>query len=829
MVITRSLTNRASADTATSIELGNCVTEIGRGAFSGYTNISDAELPVNLNRIGVGAFSGSSVITVDIPDNVQTIGSSAFSNCNSLSSCTIGSGVTDIDSSAFQNCSGLTNTTLPNSLRTIGASAFAGCRLFTNITIPSGITSIGTDAFSDCSGLIRINMSATTPPIIGSCFDSTNEYPIYVPSSSYDDYMSASTWSNYYSRIVYEGIPYKALFITNSGLNRFIKCDSGTSVSALTSMPSGITTTRFGTCIDKIVSFDSTSLGNVVIPSNVKRIGNGAFASAYTESITFSEGLETIGNQAFYYFNNYYNSKYYNYPEIDITLPSTLNTVGVRAFTNAKISSITINGSSTLEFDGDVFKQYNGSTTTPLKRLTVRNIKSIQGFGELSALTSVSISNIESIGDSTFDSCASLTNLSITSNSPMTIGNSAFVSCRGLTNVVLPNSVTSIGTSAFGYCSGLTSINIPTNVTTIADNTFKSCISLSSITVPNTVTSIGASAFTQCKGLISVTLPINLTSLSYGLFYGCSKLTTVTIPNTVISIGKYTFQNSGIKNISIPSSVITIGEGAFQNCEKLVSITMQKVTPPTIGANTFGGTTTCPIYVPTGSYDLYVNAENWSAYADRIIEIGSTIKAYVAEQNNSGFTIQCGESSALTKNDFRRDKESVFIYGLIVGSCTTSIGYELCSMASNLGYLIMSNSVTYIGASAFYECRSLTNVTMSNSVTSIGDSAFYNCRFKSIDLPNGLTGIGSEAFRYTSLTSVTIPSSVTVIGARAFYSCGSLTSITVNATTPPRLYNEAFYYTNNCPIYVPAQSVQTYKSAESWSDYASRIQPIPNS
>ena len=79
----------------------------------------------------------------------------------------------------------------------------------------------------------------------------------------------------------------------------------------------------------------------------------------------------------------------------------------------------------------------------------------------------------------------------------------------------------------------------------------------------------------------------------------------------------------------------------------------------------------------------------------------------------------------------------------------------------------------------------------------------------------------------SSLTSVIIPSSVTRLKYGAFYDCTGLTSITINATTPPTLGGYVFDNTNNCPIYVPAASVSTYQSASGWSTYASRIQAIP--
>lgn len=88
-----------------------------------------------------------------------------------------------------------------------------------------------------------------------------------------------------------------------------------------------------------------------------------------------------------------------------------------------------------------------------------------------------------------------------------------------------------------------------------------------------------------------------------------------------------------------------------------------------------------------------------------------------------------------------------------------------------------------------------------------------------------VTNIDNNAFVYKSaLSTVTIGSGVTRIGNYAFYSCTSLASITINAETPPSLGSYALNYTNDCPIYVPSESVAAYQS--SWSAYSSRIQAI---
>jgi hypothetical protein len=146
---------------------------------------------------------------------------------------------------------------------------------------------------------------------------------------------------------------------------------------------------------------------------------------------------------------------------------------------------------------------------------------------------------------------------------------------------------------------------------------------------------------------------------------------------------------------------------------------------------------------------------------------------------------------------------------------------------SHLVSITIPDSVTSIAREAFYQCSGLTSVTIGNGVTSIGSSAFSVSGLININIPSGVTSIDGRAFQECgSLTSVTIPDSVTSIGFQAFALCNNLTNVTVNATTPPTLGGNAFNETNNCPIYVPAASVNAYKAAANWSTYASRIRAI---
>ena len=126
------------------------------------------------------------------------------------------------------------------------------------------------------------------------------------------------------------------------------------------------------------------------------------------------------------------------------------------------------------------------------------------------------------------------------------------------------------------------------------------------------------------------------------------------------------------------------------------------------------------------------------------------------------------------------------------------------------GYIVQRGGGKDYSAFKTFVDRSITEVTaeMLDGATEIGNSAFYNCiSLKSVDIPNGVTSIGSYAF----------------------YNCRALTSVTVEATTPPTLGTDVFSNTHaDLVIYVPAGSVDTYKSASGWLYYASRIQAIPS-
>ena len=330
-------------------------------------------------------------------------------------------------------------------------------------------------------------------------------------------------------------------------------------------------------------------------------------------------------------------------------------------------------------------------------------------------------------------------------------------------------------------------VYIGSGATTIGGHvccTFNNCYNLSSVTIADTVTTIGDESFNSCSGL-----------------------TSITIPNSVTTIGSNAFQNcSGLTSIDIPSGVAITGDRNFQNCTSLTSVTIGNGVTIN-GENTFLNCNSLPV-------------EDNLRYAD-------TYLVEAVDKTLSTYTI---------KNDVKWIGVSAFtncssLTSIVIPSGVTTISSNAFQNCISLTNINIPSGVTSIGISTFRNCANLTSIDIPSGVTSIGMNAFTDCNgITSIDIPSGVTSINGWTFQNCiSLSSIVIPSGVRNIGNSAFQFCSSLTSVTCLATTPPTLGSFVFDNTNNCPIYVPSESVDAYKSASGWSKYASRIQAIPNS
>lgn len=142
-----------------------------------------------------------------------------------------------------------------------------------------------------------------------------------------------------------------------------------------------------------------------------------------------------------------------------------------------------------------------------------------------------------------------------------------------------------------------------------------------------------------------------------------------------------------------------------------------------------------------------------------------------------------------------------------------------------LASINIPDGVKSIGSYAFAGDLLLTEITLPQSIGTIGKNAFAATGLRSFALPEGFTAVAeSICFNCKSLTSLTLPSTTTNVGYRAFSYCEALTEIHCKATTPPTLEQYAFEdVVKERKIYVPQSSVEAYKTAEGWSDFAEQI------
>lgn len=176
------------------------------------------------------------------------------------------------------------------------------------------------------------------------------------------------------------------------------------------------------------------------------------------------------------------------------------------------------------------------------------------------------------------------------------------------------------------------------------------------------------------------------------------------------------------------------------------------------------------------------------------------------------------------------------ITGITLPEGLTSIGAYACAnlrTASTLNNdpfdIELPSTVTTLGNNCFTYAP-ITRMVIPAGVTVIPNACFVNCRIlEEVTILGNVTGFNSQCFQACyALKTITLPTSTRTIGTYVFASCNSLESITILATTPPTLgAANTLSSSNNCPIYVPAESVEAYKAADIWSQFASRIQAIP--
>ena len=587
--------------------------------------------------------------------------------------------------------------------------------------------------------------------------------------------------------------------------------------------------TSTGTITDSDVSITGATIPAKIKGVNVTSIEDGAFSdcSALT-SITLPDGLESIGDEAFY-----------GTSLESINIPTSVTSIGDGAFllcgklNNVVIpEGITSIGRDTFEF------------CESLDTITIPN-------------------TVTSIGDMAFYSCSKLHSITIP-NSVNRIANQAFDGC-GLESITIPDSVEAIGSWVFTNCTSLKSINVSSNnqqyssvdgvlfdknqtklVKYPADKTDEN------YKVPDSVTSIEWDAFTNSKNLKTVSIgkataptdstimfddcpqltditvaddneqfssvagvlfnkdkttivrypagkestayeiPSSVTAINAGAFIECSNLTEINIPNGVTTIGQSAFEGcKGLTSITIPESVDSI-EDDFAICTNLSNINVADSNADycSIDGVLFSKDKTTLMRYPIGktntTYEVPAGVTEIADYAfdncktlntvtipDGVTSIGHD--AFAHDENLTDITIPDSVTS-IDNNAFLGCNK---LNSIKLPDGLTVISAWAFEQNGSLNNLTIPNSVTSIENGAFSECSSLSSLIIPKNVTSIEQQAFQYCDgLKNIVIPNGITSIENDVFKgCTGLNSVVIPSSVTSVGYKAFQDCNGLTDV----------------------------------------------------
>ena len=565
---------------AAALLIGLVPTLLLPAAAAGYTS---GDFTYKLND------DGSAIIT-------QYSGSAA---ALTIPSSLDGHTVKQIDSYAFEKNMTLTSVSIPETVTELEYYAFKGCTSLTAVTIPSGLTSagsLGSGAFSGCSALTIVQFGSGLASIPEALFEGTGLKTVTLPESV----TSIRSWA-FANCAKLEQVSFPA-GLTSIDRSAFENCTALTAVT----LPKRLT--ELGSAVFE----NCSALKSVWIPKSLTNngLGDGFKGCTALTDITFETGITKIANRQFD-----------GSPIKSITIPGTVTTVGMGAFSDcANLTAIDL-PSSVTEIDGYAFKNCTALTAVTLPKhlrrldteaffgctalksvfipLSLQNVSS--PFRNCTALTDVTFEDgrtelpdtllegsgvrqltvpqtVTKIGYSAFADCTQLTAITLPAGL-RELGNAAFKGCTALTGVALPDSLTALGYGVFRDCSALTAAEFPAGIAPVSwssgSSMLRNCTSLRSVKLPKTVSSLGDYFFAGCTALERIVLPDSVTEIGSNLFNGCTALTDVTLSTNLQAIPKNTFYGCvSLQKLVAPYAVTKIGKNAFANCTSLTSLTL---------------------------------------------------------------------------------------------------------------------------------------------------------------------------------------------------------------------------------------------------------------
>ena len=740
--------------TLQTVNFGSKINTIGSSAFSNCDHLqgtSGTKLDLsNIVNIDASAFNGTVEIqSIKFGSNLKTIGRSAFSGNTALKTLDLPAALTKIDDNAFYNCKALESVFFrgSNTISYIGISAFSNCTSLTTVsvngstsnTLPNGTADIscGTNLFSGCTSL----QNFTWP----------KSFTI-IPDGTFNGCTALTNFA-------FEGGATGSACAT-IGKSTFNKCESLTSIE-LPNANITILASAFNNCF---------KLENVVVSDKLTNVGEGAFGGCWVltlyprsdanktkNKVVLPSTWQVISNSTF--------SNCEGITQVDIS-PATY--IGGNAFYSCNsLQSIKIPDAVTTLYDNTFCDCKSLKNVVVSKKLAVlgKNEKSPSStpsgcvFKDCISLETLTPSDatvlpytiqfpasLGGVQKSSFENCPSIKYINFAKNSQFSVlGERAFYKCTGL-----------LGSNEGGNANN--TILMPTGVRDIFSYAFAECNSLKNIQFLGSVSTIGISAFQKCTALEDVIMNDTIQQVRDSAFADCSSLKSM--PHTkegktafshIDTINASTFKNcTSLTEAFIPKNVTVIGNSAFSGCKTLEKVLWEKGSAlATIDTSAFNGDEKLAVFT-------YQGGSANSTFPDSLTKINSNAFTKTALTKVTIGTPANGDKILLGTYAFSDNKSLISVD--LSGSNIIEIPKYCFSNDTNLKTVLLpESSLTKLDDYAFSKCNRLHTFgstsaksgeyTLPESLTSIGDKVFAdNFCMQVINIPASATSLSMSMF-----------------------------------------------------------------------------------
>lgn len=412
------------------------------------------------------------------------------------------------------------------------------------------------------------------------------------------------------------------------------------------------------------------------------------------------------------------------------------------------------------------------------------------------------------------------------------INNSAFYSCLNTESVVIPSGVENIEKHTFERCAMLRKISVSTDnkkyysdyegvlytkdrktlLVYPAGRTDKMYV------VPKYVEKISDSAFYGNLNLRYADMSDEVVLIGDQAFYNCSELISIRISEKTMVIGNRAFMGcTSLKHIEIPACADLIGDSAFRGCTSLLMINVSAGNRSYFSYNgvLFDRNRRSLKVYPSGRIDEgfyvpeYVSVIETQAFYKCHSLKSVYIDEHVSEIENQAFYRCCSlENINVSLNNKRYRSEHGILYNINLSELI------LYPAEKKFDTFTLPDTTVKIAENAFSGSKYLKSVILPESVQIIEDYAFFNCSgLRYVSLSRKTEIIGNYAFGYcTHLRNVAIPGSVSRIGEFAFVCCFEMRCVSVLKGVS-KISKSAFLYCRNLTDISIPRSVKTIESA----------------